>query len=64
MKKLLITNIILLIILIAIGVYLIFKRNDLQEQINYIEINLKSYFQTLKFYKNVQTSNDANIRIS
>ena len=46
MKKLLITNIILLIILIAIGVYLIFKMNDLQEQINYIEINLKSYFQT------------------
>ena len=47
MKKLLITNIILLIILIAIGFYLIFKMNDLQEQINYIEINLKSYFQTL-----------------
>ena len=47
MKKLLITNIILLIILIAIGVYLIFNMNDLQEQINYIEINLKSYFQTL-----------------
>lgn len=47
MKKLLITNIILLIILIAIGVYLIFKMNDLQEQINYIEINLKSYLQTL-----------------
>ena len=47
MKKLLITNIILLIILIAIGVYLTFKMNDLQEQINYIEINLKSYFQTL-----------------
>ena len=47
MKKLLITNIILLIILIAIGVYLIFKMNDLQEQINYIEMNLRAYYQTL-----------------
>ena len=47
MKKLLITNIILLIILIAIGVYLIFKMNDLQEQINNIELNLRAYYQNM-----------------
>ena len=47
MKKLLTTIIILQIILITIGLFLIFKIYDLQEQINNIELNLRAYYQNM-----------------
>ena len=47
MKKQLNIIIILLIILITIGFFLIFKIYYLQEQINNIEMNLRAYYQTL-----------------
>ena len=47
MKKQLNIIIILLIILITIGFFLIFKIYDLQEQINNIELNLRAYYQNM-----------------
>ena len=47
MKKQLNIIIILLIILITIGFFLIFKIYDLQEQINNIELNLRAYYQSM-----------------
>ena len=47
MKKQLNIIIILLIILITIGLFLIFKIYYLQEQINNIELNLRAYYQNM-----------------